>query len=104
MQRSAELSVDDIGEITWDSSAFNSLVLPESRKEESLDREILQLQEKIGFLKMMKRAVHNELRKLGDRESQNLADLEISELLESMEALPGVDGTQSPFPGFVGFS
>ena len=33
MRRPAELSVDDIEEITWDSSAFNSLVLPEARKE-----------------------------------------------------------------------
>ena len=33
MQRSAELSVDDVDEITWDSSAFHSLVIPEKRKE-----------------------------------------------------------------------
>jgi hypothetical protein len=33
LRRSAELSVDYIEEITWDSSAFESLVLPEARKE-----------------------------------------------------------------------
>jgi hypothetical protein len=33
LQRSVELSADDIEEITWDSSAFDSLVLPESRKQ-----------------------------------------------------------------------
>ena len=33
MRRSAELSVDDVDEIIWDSSAFHSLVIPQERKE-----------------------------------------------------------------------
>jgi hypothetical protein len=33
LQYLAELSVDDVNEITWDSSAFQSLVIPKERKE-----------------------------------------------------------------------
>jgi hypothetical protein len=33
LRRLAELSVDDVDEITWDSSAFHSLVIPKERKE-----------------------------------------------------------------------
>ena len=33
LRRTAELSVDDIHEITWDTAAFHSLVIPEEKKE-----------------------------------------------------------------------
>jgi hypothetical protein len=55
-------------------------------KEESLEREIFQLREKTLHLEKIKCSVRKELRKLGDRESQNIADLEMGELAESVGA------------------
>jgi hypothetical protein len=70
------------------------------KKKDDLDRQIIEAESKALRLRKQKRALQKKLRGLGDREEQNIRDLELDEMLAEIPVGEQPETATSP----TGFS